>query len=121
MRSSSRRPWVSNRQSSIFSALAENSAKLVPHPSQLAPRRVGVPAERRIQSAFGYEEDRSQRRNGEIKFMAIALQCLDAAGVADVTAAVVGRIRIERFAPNAAEGHADAIIVIDIGREIRDD
>src|SRR5262249_15824191 len=110
MRSSSRRPWASNRQSSTFSALAEKSATWVPGRSQLAPGRVGGPADRGIQSAFGYEEDRSQRRNGEIKFIAIALQCPDAAGVADVTAAVMGRVRIEYFAPLAAERRADAIV-----------
>src|SRR5215475_9750341 len=118
MRSSSRRPWASNRQSSTFSALAENSAKLVPLPSQLAPRRDGDPADRRIQSAFRYEEDRSQRRNGEIKFITVALQRFDGAGIADVGAAIMGGVRIEHLAPLAAERHADAIIVIDIGREI---
>src|SRR5437762_10076367 len=111
MRSSSRRPWLSNMQSSTFSAFAENSAKLVPRPSQLAPRRDGVPAVRRIQSAFGYEEDRSQRRNGEIKFVTIALQRFDGAGIADIGAAIVGRVGIERLAPFAAERHLDAVIV----------
>src|ERR671938_1970720 len=105
MRSSSRLPCASNRQSSTFSACAENSAKLVPRPSQIAPRRDGDPAERRIQSAFGYEEDRSQRRNGEIKFVAIGLQRLDAAGVADIAAAIMGGVRIEHLAPLAAERH----------------
>src|SRR5215468_1501190 len=121
MRSSSRRPWVSNRQSSTFSAFAENRAKLVPRPSQLAPRRDGVPAERRIQSAFGYEEDRSQRRNGEIKFVTIGLQRLDQAGVSDIAAAIVGRVGIEYLAPLPAERHPDAIIVIDARRKIHDD
>src|SRR5262245_47334498 len=121
MRSSSRRPWASNRQSSTFSALAENSAKLVPLPSQLAPRRLGVPSDTRIQSAFGYEEDRSQRRKGEIKFMTVALQRLDAARVPDIAAAIVGRVGVERLAPLAAERGADAIIVVDVRREIHDD
>src|SRR5262245_24552446 len=120
MRSSSRRPWASNRQSSTFSALAENSAKLVPLPSQLAPRRDGDPAERRIQSAFGYEEDRSQRRNGEIKFVTFAMQRLDAAGVADIAAAIMGGVGVERLAPLAAEGRADPVIVVDVGRKIHD-
>src|SRR3954452_4071331 len=120
MRSSSRRPWESNRQSSTFSAFAENRAKLVPRPSQFAPRRDGVPAVRRIQSAFGYEEDRSQRRNGEIKFVTIAMQRLDAACVADVAAAIMGRVGIERLAPFAAERHPHPVIVVDTGREIHD-
>src|SRR5262245_26773688 len=114
MRSSSRRPWASNRQSSTFSALAENSAKLVPRPSQLAPNRDGVPAVRRIQSAFGYEEDRSQRRNGEIKFVTIAMQRLDGPGVSNVAAAIMGRVGIEGLAPFAAEGHPDTVVVIDV-------
>src|SRR5262245_62255520 len=121
MRSSSRRPWGSNRQSSTFSALAENRAKLVPRPSQLAPRRDGVPAVRRIQSAFGYEEDRSQRRNGEIKFVTIALQRLDGAGVSDIAAAIMGRVGIERLAPLACERHPDTIVVVNVGREIHGD
>src|SRR3954464_4198777 len=115
MRSSSRRPWASNRQSSTFSAFAENRAKLVPRPSQLAPSRDGVPAVRRIQSAFGYEEDRSQRRNGEIKFVTIGLQRPDGAGVSDIAAAIMGRVGIERLAPFACERDADAVVVIDIG------
>src|SRR5262249_13902780 len=101
--------------------LAENRAKLVPRPSQLAPRRDGVPAVRRIQSAFGYEEDRSQRRNGEIKFVTIGLQRLDQASASNVAAAIMGRVGIERLAPLAAERHRDAIIVIDVRREVYDD
>src|ERR1700754_3460632 len=114
MRSSSRRPWASNRQSSTFSALAENSAKLVPRPSQFAPRRDGDPADRRIQSALGYEEDRSQRRKGEIKFVAMALQCLEPAGIADIAAAIMGGVRVERLAPTASERSANTVIVVDV-------
>src|SRR5260370_40509682 len=54
MRPSSRRPWLSNRQSSTFCALAENSAKLVPRPSQLAPMREDVPADNRIFSFLSF-------------------------------------------------------------------
>src|SRR5436309_135217 len=49
MRSSSRRPCGSNRQSSTFRALAENSAKFVPRPSQVAPNGWGKPEEIREQ------------------------------------------------------------------------
>jgi len=44
MRSVSRSPQLSNRQSSTFVAWAENSEKLVPRPSQLAPRGCGKPS-----------------------------------------------------------------------------
>src|SRR4030095_6863584 len=97
IRSSSRRPWASNRQSSTFSALAENSAKLVPLPSQLAARGLRVSSDTRLQSAFGEEEDGSQRRKGEIKFMTVALHRLDAARVPYIAAAIMGRIGVERL------------------------
>src|SRR5260370_1094860 len=67
MRSSSRRPWPSNRQSSTFSALAEKSAKLVPRPSQLAPRRAAVRAVHLM-----------QRRQRAIQPVEIADQGVDA-------------------------------------------
>src|ERR1700733_1755103 len=44
MRSSSVRPESSNRQSSTLVAFAENSAKLTPKPSQVAPRGLGEPS-----------------------------------------------------------------------------
>src|SRR5690606_24441235 len=44
MRSSSRLPWLSNRQSSTLVACAENSAKFTPSPSQVAPRGKGWPS-----------------------------------------------------------------------------
>src|SRR5258708_19749174 len=62
MRSSSRRPWLSNRQSSTFCALVENSAKLVPCPSQLAPSGWGAPAESRA-LAVRDEKNGGKRRN----------------------------------------------------------
>src|ERR1700692_1826648 len=61
-RSSSRRPWLSNRQSSTFSAFAENSAKLVPRPSQLAPSGWEAPAESLV-LAFRDEKNGGKRRN----------------------------------------------------------
>src|SRR5262249_46330081 len=47
MRSISRSPPGSNRHSSTRSALAENSAKFVPLPSQVAPSGDGAPVESR--------------------------------------------------------------------------
>src|SRR5262245_14896997 len=43
MRWSSLRPLASNRHSSTLSACSENSAKLTPSPSQLAPSGLGAP------------------------------------------------------------------------------
>jgi hypothetical protein len=52
--------------------LAENNAKLVPRPSQLAPRREGVPADSRITSALlfrssPYPEAPSYANFGKLK------------------------------------------------------
>src|ERR1700756_458883 len=121
MRSSSRRPWLSNRHSSTLSALAENSAKLVPRPSQLAPRREKVPAVRRIKLAFRGQEYRGQRRDGEIELARWPIRRLNAADIADIGAAIMGGIGIEYFTPFAAKRHPDAVIVINIRREIDDD
>src|SRR6267142_5476045 len=60
--SSSRRPWLSNRQSSTLVALAEKSAKFVPRPSQVAPSGCGDPAESRA-LALGDEKNCSKRWN----------------------------------------------------------
>src|SRR5579883_1006995 len=47
MRSSSVSPELSNRHSSTFVALAENSAKFTPSPSQVAPSGKGRPSDTR--------------------------------------------------------------------------
>src|SRR6202035_5571587 len=44
MRSSSRSPFSSNRQTATFVAWAENRAKFVPLPSQVAPPGNGAPS-----------------------------------------------------------------------------
>src|SRR6202012_4007211 len=108
MRSSSRRPWPSNRHSSTFCALAENNAKLVPRPSQLAPRREGAPADNRI-SGFRYEKYRGQRRDRERKSGDEPFPRLDFADISNIAPAVVLRIRIEDLTPLAGVGDADGI------------
>src|SRR5262249_49769263 len=71
MRSSSVRPVSSNRQSSTLVALAENSEKLTPSPSHVAPRGLGEPS-----------ATRDFRMEAGIKFL--LLPRLDAAGGAIV-------------------------------------
>ena len=46
---------------------------------------------------------------------------LDFADVADIAAAIMGGVGIEHLPPLAGEGHADAIVAIDVRREIDDD
>src|SRR4051812_577217 len=121
MRSSSRLPWLSNRQSSTFVALAENSAKLVPRPSHVAPRGCGVPAESRMLLLWD-EKNCSKRRNGKTDLGDGAfVQRLYCSGVPHIAAAVNRSVGVEHFAPFAGKGHADAIVAIDLRREIDHD
>ena len=48
------------------------------------------------------------------------VQRLDLADIPDIAAAVMRGVRIENLAPLAGERHADAVVVIDIRREIHD-
>src|SRR4051812_12884929 len=121
MRSSSRRPWLSNRHNSTFCALAENSAKLVPLPSQHAPRRDELPAVNRMGSAFRNEKYRCQGRDGEIEFWRGAFDRLDFAGIPHIAATVMRGIGIESLTPFAGERHAHATIIIHVWRKIHDD
>src|SRR5438874_12170250 len=99
MRSISRRPRRSNRQSSTFSACAENSAKLVPRPSQVAPSGCGDPGERRT-LALPDEKNCSKGRNNKADLGNRALaQCVDDAGVPHVAAAIECGIGVEHLAP----------------------
>ena len=50
----------------------------------------------------------------------IAVARADLADVADIAAAVMGGVGVEHLAPVAAEGHADAIVAIDVRREVDD-
>src|SRR5437763_10841971 len=121
MRSTSRRPWRSNRHSSTFSACAENSAKLVPRPSQVAPSGCGNPLDSRTLPVRN-EVNCSQGRNNKIDLGNHTLvQRPYRTAVPDIAAAVGCRIGIENLAPRAGERHLDAIVAINFGREIDDD
>src|SRR5437899_9790646 len=101
MRSISRRPWLSNKQSSTFSAFAENSAKLLPRPSHVAPNGCGAPAEIRTLPR-GNEKNCSKGRNNKADLGNFALvQRPDRARVPDIAAAVVRGIGVEDLAPSA--------------------
>src|SRR5713226_8590961 len=118
MRSSSRRPLRSNRQSSTLPALAENSAKFVPRPSQVAPRGYGVPADSRT-LPLRDEENGGKRRNNNGDLGDGALhQRLHRPGVPDVAAAVDGGVGVEDFAPDAVKRHLDAVVAPDLRGEI---
>src|SRR5262249_38535864 len=118
MRSISRRPWRSKRQSSTFSAFAENSAKFVPRPSQVAPSGCGAPAERRALTLRD-EKNCSKGRNNKADLGNRALlQRLDRAAVPDVAPAVERRIGVEHLAPPSGERHLDAVIPVGLGREV---
>src|ERR1700741_3550101 len=118
MRSTSRPPSWSNRQSSTFSALAEKSAKLVPRPSQVAPRGCGAPAEsRRLE--LRDEKNGSQGRNNKTDLgNSPSAQRVDAATVPDIAAAIERGIGVEHLAPATRERHLDTIVAMDFRREI---
>src|SRR5215813_2070115 len=101
MRSSSRLPWLSKRQSSTLLAFCENSAKLVPRPSQVAPKGWGAPAESRL-LVLGNEKNRSKRWNDKADLgNSPLLQRANASGVPHIAAAIDGCVSVQRFAPKA--------------------
>src|SRR5688572_7283489 len=71
------------------------------------------------------EEDRSKGRQGECEGMALPVAGhvlgVQAAGIAEAAAAVVGGIAVQQLAPVAAARHAEAVVVARHGREIEDD
>src|ERR1700741_284079 len=101
MRSSSRRPWRSNRQSSTLLALAENSAKFVPRPSQVAPRGCGLPAETRTLPFRDQENCGKRRSNKRDLGDGAVLQRFHPSGVPNIATAIDGGISIEDLAPDA--------------------
>src|SRR2546423_1697329 len=121
MRSTSRRPCRSNRQSSTFSALAENSAKFVPRPSHVAPKGCGRPgASRKLR--LGDEKNCSKGRNNKADLGNRApVQRPHHASVPDIAAAVKLRISVENLAPGAGKRHLDAVITVDFRSEINHD
>src|SRR6478672_12295511 len=99
MRSVSVLPVGSNRHSSTFSAVLENSAKFVPRPSQVAPSGCGEPAEI-LRSDFRNEIDGSKRWKDKVQLRAFG--CHNSghhACVPRVAASVMGGVGIECFAP----------------------
>src|SRR5215831_1756882 len=118
MRSCSRRPWLSNRHSSTFSALAENSAKLVPRPSQVAPSRCGVPVDTPLLALWNQENCRERREGKADLWHGVVVQRVHPTAVPDVAAAVDRSIGIENLAPAADERHLDPIVAPDLRREI---
>src|SRR3569833_4442306 len=121
MRSISRRPSRSKRQSSTFVALAENSAKLVPRPSQVAPSGCGAPAATRL-LARGNEKERSKGWDDNVKLRAMACHnCGYATGVPDIAASISPGVGSEDFAPRAGDWHAHAVIVDALRGVIDDD
>src|SRR5215467_8495463 len=118
MRSISRRPWLSNKQSSAFSALAENSAKLVPRPSHLAPNGCGAPAEIRTLPLRNEKNCRKWRNNKVDLGNCALVQRRDRARVPDIAAAVQRGIAVEDLAPGPRKWHLNAVVAIDLGREV---
>src|SRR5262245_28679218 len=118
MRSISRRPWLSNRQSSTRSALAENSAKFVPRPSQVAPRGCGAPAESRM-LPLRDEKNCSKGRNYQTELgNSSLLQRADRTAVPDIAAAVESGIGVEDLVPGPGKRNPDAIVAVDFGGEV---
>src|SRR6188472_3553480 len=98
-RSTSFRPLLSNRQSATFSALAENRAKFVPRPSQVAPSGCGEPAAIR-RSDFRNEIDGSKRWKDKVQLRAFGCHNGgDGTCVPRVAASVMGGVGVECFAP----------------------
>src|SRR5262245_54606397 len=121
MRSISRRPWLSNRQSSTRSALAENRAKFVPRPSQVAPSGCGAPAESRM-LPLRDEKNCSKGRNYQTDLgNSSPLQRADRTPVPDIAAAVNGGIGVEDLVPGPGKRNLDAIVAVDFGGEIDHD
>src|SRR6266481_9891940 len=118
MRSISRRPWLSNRQSSTFSAFAENSAKLLPRPSHVAPNGCGAPAEIRTLPLRNEKNCRKGRNNKADLGNCALVQRPDRALVPDIGAAVEGGITVEDLAPGPRKWNLDAVVAIDLGGEV---
>src|SRR3954452_8144422 len=95
MRSVSRRPSRSNRHSSTFIALAENSAKFVPRPSQVAPSGNGDPAEM-WPLDLRNEKEGGKRWDNNMQLRAVAGHKRgDRSGVPHIGTPVDGRVGVE--------------------------
>src|SRR5262249_40550793 len=118
MRSISRRPWLSNRPSPTVAQCAKNSAKLVPPPSHVAPTGCGAPAEIRTLALRNEKNCRKGRNNKADLGNCAPVQRPDRAPVPDIAAAVKRRIAVEDLAPGPRKWHLDAVVAIDLGREV---
>src|SRR5262245_44581592 len=122
MRSVARRPSRSNRHNSTFVALAENSAKFVPRPSQVAPSGCENPAATWPLRVFGNEKDGSKGWDDNAKLRSVTRDNgRYRPGVPHVTSAIDRGIGIQHFSPAAGERHADAVVVQGLRGEIDDD
>src|SRR5579864_3093791 len=130
MRVSSRWPDRSNRHNSTRSACAENSAKLTPLPSQVAPSGSGWPGHTLVEgmlslSRFCREDQRPERRQAEPQRMGMAVHwvrfSIRLAGVADAAAAVNLSVGIDALDIAAGARHADPIVMPRHRREIAHD
>src|SRR5262245_58593660 len=103
-------------QSSIPVAWAENTAKLVPRPSQVAPSGYGEPGSRRsghATSALRAQHHRGERRQGQQDGLGLTVRGLvvryHGTVIAEIAAAIEARIAVGDLAPSAGPRHADAI------------
>src|SRR5262245_46840840 len=119
MRSVSRLPSRLNRHNSTLVALAENRAKFVPRPSQLAPSGCGEPAETWPLRDPMNGTDGSKGWDNNAKLRAVTRHNGGyRPGVPDIASAVGPGIGIEDFAPLAGERHAYAVVVQHLRREV---
>src|SRR6185312_15652878 len=71
-------------------------------------------------SAFRYEKDRGQRRDGQAEFGDAAFERVDCAAIADIAAAITRGVGIEHFLPPAGKRHPDAVVLMDTWGEVHD-
>src|SRR5262249_60238069 len=97
---------------------AENSAKLVPRPSQVAPNGCGVPAEIRTLALRDEKNCRKGRNNKADLGNCAPVQRPDRAPVPDIAPAVQRGSAVEALAPRPPKWNFDAIIAIYLGSEV---
>src|SRR5688500_6465702 len=118
IRSVSRLPSLSNRHNSTLVALAENSAKFVPRPSQVAPSVSGA-ALKGARSEPRNEIDGSKRSEDKTKLRsAWRHNGVSLPTVPDVAATVVRSICIKNLAPWPGKRHPNVIVAAHLRREI---
>src|SRR5689334_6888244 len=118
MRSVSRRPSRSKRHSSTFVALAENSAKLVPRPSHVAPNGCGEPAEINP-LRFRNEKDGSKGWDNNADLRNVTRDNgRYGPRVPDIASGVDSSVGIQDLAPPTRKRHANAIVMENLRSEI---